>query len=230
MGVSEENRLEVAYDHYKEVFSSLSTNLKARMRLVLLILATLALMVFQGTDPANAKTLANQWVGSQAGNPSLKVYIDPLFISFLLWFALCSLTIQVFQKSLVIERQSVYLCGLEVWLDELLGQKRVAQIRYQRPRYFREANFFYFWTLVFMIGAIGIGKIFLEVISLIESRNSPRITSSAIFTALDVFMLAVCLYYSYRFVMDYRALVKAKEEAEEGGGPKIAEAAGGERG
>jgi hypothetical protein len=214
MSANGEKGLEVAYDHYKEVFASLSANLKSRMRLIVLMLATLALMVFQGTDPGNMNTLANRWVGSQAGDPSLNVRIDPLFISFLLWFALSSLTIQVFQKSLVIERQSVYLHDLEAWLDELLGQKRVTQIRYRRPRYFRQANFFYFWSLVFMIGAIGLGKISLEVISLLGAKNSSRITSSAVFTILDFFMLVICLYYSYRFVVDYRALVKAKEDAE----------------
>src|SRR5688572_25704109 len=100
-------------------------------------------MIYQGIDPENAQKLLGGWITGLTGNKELVVDVLPFFISLLLWFSLSSLAAQTFQKSLVIERQAIYLRGLEGWLDALLGEERIAQIRYQRPKFFSHANLLY---------------------------------------------------------------------------------------
>lgn len=210
MDPSKDKELDVLYDHYKESCSTLSSNLRVRIRLVLAILIVLTLMVFQGTDPDNANTLASEWLGSQAtGNTSLKVHLDPRFISFLLWFALSSLLVQAYQKSLLIEKQANYVRDVEASVDQLLGSWKIGGMRLKRPDYFRYSNYLYFWGFLLISTVISFGKLWLEVGSLKFGRS--LFGASSVFVLLDIVMAGVIGFYSYRFCVDYRKLASQSQ-------------------
>jgi hypothetical protein len=211
VSTSNETVLEVAYDHYKEAYKMLCSNLAVRIHMVFAILVLLFLMLFQSIDPRNTVDLASRWLKTLVGGDNqLAIDALPSFLSFLLWFALSSLAIQTFQKSLVIERQSIYLHRLELWIDRLIDESQIRLVRHRRPRYFRYSNMLYFGGFLALVGSTSSWKLFTEFRELTSSSAGASRVLGATFAVFDVMMFALVIFFCYRFVIDFRELAAEK--------------------
>lgn len=208
--VSSEKQAELLYDHYKESISAMSSLVGKRTRMAIFTLLTLAVMVFQGTDPVSANSLASEFITNAAGGKDVatKLNMDPRFISSLMWFLLATLAVQVYGYSLLVELQSAYLKRVETTLDEYIGRPLISCRRLQRPRYLRHANFLYAQVYMALLSLVVLGKIYLEMK---ESLGGETLT--VVFALIDFVMALVIFCYGYMFIRDFRWLEKHGDEA-----------------
>jgi phosphate starvation-inducible membrane PsiE len=203
--------LEVGYDHYKEAHKLLCSNLAIRIRMIVVILALLLVMLFQSIDPRNTVKIVSNWLHSLVGGDNLAIDALPSFLSFLLWFTLSSLIIQSFQKSLVIERQSIYLQRLELWLDRIIGTSEIRLMRYRRPKFFHYSNMLYFGGFLALVGSASSWKLFTEFRDLQKSSLGASRALGLTFASFDVIMFILIIFFCYRFMVDFRSLAAEKE-------------------
>lgn len=198
-----DKQAELFYDHYKESINTLSSLVGKRMRIVILIFITLAMMVFQGTDPESANSFASQFINQAAGGKDLatKLNMDPRFISSLMWFLLATLTVQAYGCSLLIRLQSNYLNRVEADLDKCFDRPLISCRRTKRPRYFSRADFLYVQVFMVLLGVVVLGKICLEVQEIPGGD-----IRTIIFTLVDLILALAIFYYTFEFRKGFRSL------------------------
>jgi len=117
---SDDVKLEILAEHYKDTFFHIQEYLKLRDRLFLLILIVATLMLFQIYSPAESGETFSQLIIKKL---ELKSSIDITFIGSIIWFALLSLVVRYFQTVVHIERQYAYIHQLEKIISTEYGSK-----------------------------------------------------------------------------------------------------------
>lgn len=110
--------IDLLYDHYKDTCSLIGSASGRRDRLMLLVVAILALSSVQTFFPTIAGDVLAHYLASQYG---LHKSIDLALLGNLIWFLLLLFTIRYFQTATYVERQYAYLHILENRLNESLG-------------------------------------------------------------------------------------------------------------
>lgn len=105
MALSEDKKLEILNDHYKDTFSHILNYLKKRDRLFLYLLLVLTVMFLQVVSPSESDAVISKFISKYVGD----VTINTSFIRGMVWFILLSLTIRYYQTTVLIERQYAYL-------------------------------------------------------------------------------------------------------------------------
>ena len=108
--LSEDKKLEILNDHYKDSFSHLQEFLRTRDKLFFYIIITITLMLYQIFSPLEAKDLIGHLI-TKALN--LDKAVDASFIGSIIWFALLALVVRYFQTVVYIETQYKYIHNLE---------------------------------------------------------------------------------------------------------------------
>lgn len=117
---SDDTKLEILSEHYKNTFDFLQNNLKQRNRLFLYVLCILILMLFQLYTPQEASDLMSQFISSKL---NLSEQINMLFVQSIIWFGLLATTLKYFQSVVFIERQYNYIHQLEEQLRKEYEKK-----------------------------------------------------------------------------------------------------------
>ncbi len=115
---SDDVKLEILAEHYKDTFFHIQEYLKLRDRLFLLILIVATLMLFQIYSPAESGETFSQFITKKL---ELKSSIDITFIGSIIWFALLSLVVRYFQTVVHIDRQYAYIHQLEELISTEYG-------------------------------------------------------------------------------------------------------------
>lgn len=143
--MSEDAKFNNLCAHYKDTLDLHQTTVKSRDRLFYILLPLLALFTLELSDPKTATGLAAQFFKKLTGaDLGTNVY----FIATLLWFSLLGLSFRYFQTVAEIERQYVYVYGLEKELNAHYG----SSVAFTREGKSYEKNFassgFHVWAWV----------------------------------------------------------------------------------
>jgi len=108
--LSEDTKLQVLHDHYKDSFTNIKDHLKLRDRLFLLILTLVVLMLFQIFSPKESGEVISHFIATKLG---LKNPINISFIGSIIWFSMLALVTRYYQTVANLERQYEYIHKLE---------------------------------------------------------------------------------------------------------------------
>ena len=117
---TEDSKLEVLHDHYKDTFTILQGHLQLRDRIFVFTLLAVTVILFQIFSPEGSGQAISQFVMSKLG---LNSPIDTSFLGTIIWFATLALVVRYFQTVVYIERQYDYVHQLEEYLNRAYGSK-----------------------------------------------------------------------------------------------------------
>lgn len=162
--LSEDTKLDVLNDHYKDTFAYLQEFRKHREQLLLLVLVVATVMLFQVFSPQDAEDAIGQFItkGLDLQNP-----VDISFVGSAIWFAWLCLVVRYFQTAVHIERQYDYIHSLEKQLSQLYdGKAFTREGKFYLAKYPLFSNWAHIlYTVVFpiVLGIVVIGRIAKEI-------------------------------------------------------------------
>ena len=110
MSATDDVKLSILSDHYKDTCKAITQLIKVRDRAFVLILILLGVMAFQFVSPQQSESLLTELAKKQLGidaNPSITI------IGSLLWFSLLAVALRYFQTTVNLEKQYKYVHKLE---------------------------------------------------------------------------------------------------------------------
>ena len=108
--LSEDKKLEILNDHYKDTFNHLQEFLKTRDRLFFWVLVVITLMLYQIFLPIEAKDVIGHIITKSL---NLDNAVDASFICSVIWFSLLAIVVRYFQTVINIENKYKYIHELE---------------------------------------------------------------------------------------------------------------------
>jgi hypothetical protein len=163
--LSEDTKLDVLNDHYKDTFAYLQEFRKRREQLLLLILVVATIMLFQIFSPKDAEDAIGQFI---AKGLDLQGPVDISFVGSVLWFSWLCLVIRYFQTAVHIERQYDYIHDLEKQLSQLYdGKAFTREGQFYLARYPLFSNWAHIlYTIVFpvVLAIVVIGRVVNEIL------------------------------------------------------------------
>ena len=164
MPLSDDAKLQVLHDHYKDTFSYTRDHIKSRDRFFLYALIILTFQFFQISSPADSSQALTSFIEKTIG---FKLSIDEGFIGSLLWFGLLSVVVRYFQTTVTVERQYDYVHRLEDVLSSLSGGDRLISREghaylTERPVFIQWMQIVYTWAFPGLLLATTVIKITIE--------------------------------------------------------------------
>ncbi len=162
-----DKKIDLLNDHYKDTCNNcLSDAKKSREWLLLLIVVTLTLSLFQLFSPKDASEAIGKILTKQFDLPST---IDTSFLNSVLWFILLALIIRYYQAVIYIEKLYAYLQITENKINELLGEDLITRegkfYLQGYPHFSNLVHFLYTWIFPLLIILITFIKIYSEFIT-----------------------------------------------------------------
>jgi hypothetical protein len=108
--LSEDKKLEILNDHYKDSFNHLREFLKTRDKLFFWVLIVVTLMLYQFFLPMEAKDVVGHIIMKAL---NLDETVDASFMCSIIWFSLLAVVVRYFQTVINIETQYKYIHKLE---------------------------------------------------------------------------------------------------------------------
>ena len=188
---SDDVKLEILADHYKDTFFHIQEYLKLRDRLFLLILIVATLMLFQVYSPAESGEAVSQFITKKL---ELESPIDITFIGSIIWFVLLSLIVRYFQTVVHIERQYKYIHQIE---EQLSAQYENKAFTREGKSYLKDYPLFSSWawilyTIVFP--ALLIVLVIFKIVGDICQAGSISLLLS-VNVAIALFIVLSTLFY-----------------------------------
>lgn len=147
MSISEDARLEVLNDHYKDTCERIRENVGIRDRLFLFVLAVIGLHFFQLSDRDKSSEALVSLLKEHAG---FQITANVDVLTAVLWFLLLAIVLRYFQANVYVNRQYDYLHGLEKQFEKLLGDTLVNRegegYLSKYPRFSNWMHFIYTWA------------------------------------------------------------------------------------
>jgi hypothetical protein len=112
--MTEEKKIEILYDHYKDTFENQKVSLNKRNLYTLICLGLIALLSFQISNPQQSVDISNEIIKNKLG----EISINFNYINNIMTFALLWIVIMYYQINFLIERIYKYLQGIEVELTK----------------------------------------------------------------------------------------------------------------
>lgn len=120
--ITKEKRAELLLDHHKDTYHYIDDQQKRRNRLFVFLLLLLALMTLDTFSPQLLPEITNAYVRKTLGKDGEPLpQFDFSVIGSAAWFLLLSLTIQYFQRSILIDRKFNYIDRLEQQICREIG-------------------------------------------------------------------------------------------------------------
>ncbi len=162
--MSDDKKIELLNDHYKDTFSQLTEHRKLRDRLFALILLAVIILLFQLYSPNEAEVTIGEFIIKKL---QIQNAINVAFVGSVIWFSLLGFVIRYFQSAIYIERQYVYLHDLEEQISKHFQNKAfIREGKFYLAKYPHFSNWTYFlytiafpFLLILVVGA----KIFNEI-------------------------------------------------------------------
>jgi hypothetical protein len=118
--MTEENKIELLCDHYKDTFSHIKDAIKQRDHLFSFVVLLIVIFLFQLYSPNDFGESISALISAQLG---ITNKIDLTFLSSLIWFLLLASSIKYYQTVVFIERQYNYLHSLEDYINPFFDGK-----------------------------------------------------------------------------------------------------------
>ena len=110
-----EKQLELLHEHYRDTCSAMQAQRASRDRYFYLVIAVLAVALFDVATPQGFATVIGDVLKSQL---NLATAPDLAYVRSILWFLLLGLTVRYSQVTLNLERQYDYIHDLEAVLQQ----------------------------------------------------------------------------------------------------------------
>lgn len=107
--MTDEKKIEILYDHYKDTFVNQKDYLQKRNYYTLISIALIALLSFQMSNPDQSSVISNEVIRRNIGD----IKIDFGYINSVLTFALLWIVLMYYQINFQIERMYKYLHSIE---------------------------------------------------------------------------------------------------------------------
>lgn len=187
MIISEEKKLEILYDHYKDSFLHVLGYLKQRERLFVLVLIVIFMQFLQISNSGQYLGVFNSFIEKQF---NLSFVFSEKFLNNIFWFLLFSISLRYFQINVLINRQYNYLHFLEDKICKKSGDKNFIRregLEYldNYPIFSNWAHIIYTWVFPILLIVIASIKIIIEIIQEEKYLGSLLIGGT--------FFLAVCI-------------------------------------
>ncbi|MBC8230443.1 hypothetical protein H8E77_12925 [bacterium] len=172
MALSDDKKLEILNDHYKDTFSHIRNAIKTRDRLFFYLLLVLTIMYFQMVSPSEFDNAISKFISQKLNGVTLNI----TFIRGMIWFVLLSIVLRYCQTVVGIERQYSYIHKLEKELtkfypSEVTFTREGVSYLKNYPRLSDWAHILYTWVFpVFLLATIT-AKIYIEFPS--QKQTSP---------------------------------------------------------
>lgn len=185
--ITEDTKLEVLNDHYKETVVEFKRTGASRDTNFLVVLALLGVMAFQFVSPSQSQSVLNKVINSQLGaDATLSVSL----VGSLVWATLLFASIRYFQAVINLEKQYNYSHDLEELLSKRYKGKAFTR---EGKSYLKDYPIFSMWVH-FIYRTLFPLLLFVVITAKIMGEYSARTVSQAPL-ALDV-ILYVCLAIS----------------------------------
>lgn len=110
--MTDEKKIEILYDHYKDTFENQKAYLQKRNYYTLICLGLIATLSFQMSNPDQSNVISNELIKKNIGD----IKIDFSYINSVLNFALLWVIIMYYQINFLIEKIYKYIQEIEVKL------------------------------------------------------------------------------------------------------------------
>jgi len=201
---SEDTKLEVLNDHYKDSFGHLQQFIKRRDWLFFLILAVIALMLFQVFSPGEASATISQFISKRL---DVSATINITVIGSVMWFGLLGLLLRYFQTLVHIERQYDYIHALEERLNQAFADDRA--FTRESKSYLTSYPLFSIWAWFLYTIVFPVLLMTIIVYKIISEAKTPTITKGLF--AFDC-AAAICIIIStllYLHLMHFETVKSA---------------------
>lgn len=183
---SDDTRLEVLHDHYKETCERITGFIESRERLFLSIVTLCAIMLFQMYSPENSSRMFTDFIAKNIG---LTEGIDLTFVGSIIWFILLGTFIKYCQRIVLLERQYDYLHGLEAeisstYFNNVTYQREGKAYLKDYPKFSKWASFLYTAIFPLILFIVVSGKIWTEIVR----------ASIPLLTLFNILMFAMLIY------------------------------------
>lgn len=183
---SDENKIEIIYDHYKDTSTKVENYCKLRGRYFLYILFTLSLIYLGLFSYSEAENIVSQFIANKLGIISS---LDIYFVGSIIWFGLLVLVMKYFQIVATIEKYYPYLHKLEKQISHYYGEDIINR---EGRTYLENYPWFSIWThflytIIFPI--LLLTAVTLKILSELEYQwpvHSSTIFNSFVFTCLVI--------------------------------------------
>jgi hypothetical protein len=112
--MTDEKKIEILYDHYKDTFENQKSSLQKRNYYTLICLGLIATLSFQMSNPDQSNVISNELIKKNIGD----IKIDFSYINNVLTFALLWVVIMYYQINFLIEKIYKYIQDIEVNLTK----------------------------------------------------------------------------------------------------------------
>jgi len=147
VSISDEARLEVLNDHYKDTCERIRENVGIRDRLFLFTLVVIGFHFFQISDRDQSSQAVVSLLKERAG---FQITANTEVLTAILWFLLLAIVVRYFQANVYVNRQYDYLHNLETSFEKLIGHKLVSREGHaylsNYPRFSNWMHFLYTWA------------------------------------------------------------------------------------
>ena len=108
--MTDEKKIEILYDHYKDTFENQKSSLQKRNYYTLICLGLIATLSFQMSNPDQSNVISNELIKKNIGD----IKIDFSYINNVLTFALLWVVIMYYQINFLIEKIYKYIQEIEM--------------------------------------------------------------------------------------------------------------------
>jgi hypothetical protein len=112
--MTDEKKIEILYDHYKDTFENQKVYLQKRNYYTLICLGLIASISFQISNPDQSSVISNELIKKNIAD----IKIDLSYINNVLMFTLLWVVIMYYQINLLIEKIYIYIQDIEGKLTE----------------------------------------------------------------------------------------------------------------
>ncbi len=107
--MTDEKKVEILYDHYKDTFDNQKASLQKRNNYTLICLGLIATLSFQMSNPDQSNVISNELIKKNIGD----IKIDFSYINNILTFALLWVVIMYYQINFLVEKIYKYIQEIE---------------------------------------------------------------------------------------------------------------------
>lgn len=163
MTVSEDKKLEILNDHYKDTFLHIQNTIKTRDRLFFYLLLILTAMYFQMASPQEFDDAISKFFSGKLNGAKLNVTVARGMV----WFLLLSVVLRYCQTVVGLERQYSYIHKLEKELakfypSEVAFTREGVSYLKDYPRLSDWAHILYTWVFPAFLLVTITAKIYIE--------------------------------------------------------------------
>jgi hypothetical protein len=166
MEPTEDAKLKILNDHYKDTFACLQESRRARDRYFAFVVSLAALQLFLLAAPNLIERIVEQLVSSQIG---IQTKIDISLLESVVWFVLLGISIRYYQVTASLERQYDYIHMLEETLSKFFDTKAFTRegkfYLTKFPTFTNGVSILYMWVSPILLIAIVMAKIVAETTS-----------------------------------------------------------------